>query len=594
MATQVTLDAAKFERLFTSIERQMIMQSSFLESMYNIQTYQLELDKEREETRRREFRILQSRSTVEEPESPGQPRQDVVPEATPQQQFGLTDMLGVLFGMKLAGGQMFSLRNILGAGLAVALAGPIEDFLSGAIGRALENAGMDPSVAQGLGDALGRGAAWASIGRIFGKKVALMFGLAGAGSSFGDSLFSEKIFQLFDANEDGIINAFGYELDAQDFGNFGSVLGAVMAGSIPLLGQTIASKTIGLVSSYLISPAGKLLFSASGPATGLISRAFTTALSTVGVGSIGLGMIIAGGIAGAAWFAWDQYKDSKEFQQMLADGVAEVAKDPKKMGLAASASEVTAIESGATVAKTNENAGLTSYVGTEESAKAAVASLIIKNSLTPENVKQFFAELDPSEFAKAAASSTALMLEQKMLELQTMTPEMVANLGDADNMGEGMTQESDAQIRAYLNFMLEQSKRGDLNATVNYNQLVDILRTRGNEVSPEELIASGEVGYSLFGKLIKDYTTDSNTLSKPEIYRLNSNSDDALSAKVSAMSTSGAPSNNTPSIIAGSGNVTTNKAGDTNVTNVTNIYGSTVSKSLDAGNSVPRIQYGVQ
>jgi hypothetical protein len=86
--------------------------------------------------------------------------------------------------------------------------------------------GFNESISNGLGTAV----EWGLIGRIFGKKVGLIFGAAGFASSFGD-----KLFEKLDSNKNGIIEAFGLELTNTNLSAIMGALGGAIVLALPSL-----------------------------------------------------------------------------------------------------------------------------------------------------------------------------------------------------------------------------------------------------------------------------------------------------------------------------------------------------------------------
>lgn len=574
MATQVTLDAAKFDRLFTSIERQMIMQSSFLESIYNIQSYQLDLDKEREETRRRELDLLRMRPTEEDNRPSGQPGGSGVEDVTPAS--GISNILGRLMGLGLAGAELFSFRNVIGAGLAVALAGPIEDFLTGALGTALENAGLSSEFANSMGNALGQAGAWATIGSVFGKKAALWFGVAGAASS----IFSDEIGRVFDANKDGVATAFGVEMSPEAITGIGTAMGLGAAAMLrygPIQSKLLMGVAT-LMSAYGDDAAKWLEEQAGIPAD--FSEGAVDALTGAAYGA-SLGFMfgptgaIIGAIAGLAIFGGASLigwlneksaadlnaakeraeKDLKNIEEQLAAGRVDLAGESFNAA-AESIANLNLYDSDAAAQLNTRLQTLqgqyTLAGGKDESVSEAVttADRFVKAEQAVRNPDA--AREDPKALADAKMAiddyinyryknvdPSSMPYEAALEDVQLSVPLSATNLS-AEYLGEA---------QRYMESQLKK-KYGIV------------------QLTPDQ-IKTGYVEYA-------NSRTVQTRASK-------------ISDAVIAPTTSG-----TGPIIAGSGNTTVTKGGDTNVSNVTNVYGNMMARSLDQGNSVPQPQYVLQ
>lgn len=231
------IDFSKFEKVLGSIEKQLVMQSSFLESIYYLQSAQVESDKERMEDTARMQQLIALRernapSIDDRYEDLNDSSQQ--PKPTPADESKISTGIAGLIGMVLG---KLSISNIasmlLKGGIALAIAKPLGDFVTGAVSEALDQMGADPAIAAAFGDAFGGAVEWATIGSIFGKKYALLFGLGGA--------LGETIGNLIGASEDKIFEAFGMAFSQQDLINYGSILGTVFGPKLLMsaLGDTV-------------------------------------------------------------------------------------------------------------------------------------------------------------------------------------------------------------------------------------------------------------------------------------------------------------------------------------------------------------------
>jgi hypothetical protein len=561
MATQVTLDSAKFERLFTSIERQMIMQSSFLESIYNIQTYQLDLDREREETRRRELDLLRmGMGPTQEPPAP-RPDTEETTQAAAKDGFEFPNI---------------STMGLLGGGLAIALAGPITDFLSGAIGRALENAGMSPDFASNMANALGQAGAWATVGSVFGKKAAMWFGVAGLSSS----IFTNEITDLFDTNQDGIADAFGAEISPELATGIGTAMGIGAAGvlnygpiqSKMLMGVSMLMTAYGDdAAKFLEEKAGVPADFSEGAIDALSGAAYGAALGGMFgptgmlVGAIA-GFAIAGGASLLGWLneksaadltaAKDRAeKDLKNIEQQLAAGRTELA-----AGSIKSASE--------------SIANLNLY---DSDAAAAL------NQQLQDLQKQYTAAGGQDESVAEAVTTASRFVE---VEQAIRNP-------DAAREDPKALADAKAQIDDYINYQYQ-------NVDPTYQpfdvSLADV--KQAIPLSPSTLSADyiNEAQRYMESELKKKYgivELSADQIKAGYIEYANSRNAQMQSSKISeapmAMGTGGAPT-----LISSSNNGNVTRGGDTNVSHTTNIYGVTPAKALNEGNSVPRPYYANQ
>jgi len=237
---QVTLNSEKFGALFTSMERQLVMQSSFLESMYNMQVarFNFEKDRAKDEARDRERAKLQAEESAkkisDDAGQRGGPSGD--PDLSREQKENLLGALlpgigtligsavGTLGGLSLANAGRFMFKG----GAALVLGPHIGEFVAGFIEEGLSNfdlsgIGLDGDDKAVIANSLGKAAKFAVYGSIFGKRGAL---IAAGGSLAGDVL-TKAIF-----GDDVPENIFGTGLTAADAMSIGSMIGLAFGPSL--------------------------------------------------------------------------------------------------------------------------------------------------------------------------------------------------------------------------------------------------------------------------------------------------------------------------------------------------------------------------
>jgi hypothetical protein len=180
---QVTLNSEKFGALFASMERQLVMQSSFLESMYNMQVARanFEKDKAKDEARDRERARLQAEESAKkisddagqregpsgDPELSNEQKENLLSALLPGVGTLIGSAIGTLGGLSLAGAGKLMFKG----GAVVFLAPLIGDFVSGFIEQGLTELDV-PLSDEGkalFGAALGSATTWGLIGSILAK-----------------------------------------------------------------------------------------------------------------------------------------------------------------------------------------------------------------------------------------------------------------------------------------------------------------------------------------------------------------------------------------------------------------------------------------
>jgi hypothetical protein len=249
------VDIEKFTKLFSSMEKQLVIQSSFLESLYDLTVEEREDRKSRDKLEaiaRREDRsqYVEERDTTGGRSKSGKPdEKDSKEQATSLFSgiFGpIAEMIPkILSGLSIAGIGALLIKGGIFAVLAPAIGTFIEDFVE----TALLDLGASSEAAKSFGSALGRAGTFAALGSIFGKRTALLFGIAGGASS----IFDDEIRDLFDSNKDGIVEAFGMQLSAD---NVVMGIGAALGGALVLVLPKLIPAIVGPMIGLLMGPVG--------------------------------------------------------------------------------------------------------------------------------------------------------------------------------------------------------------------------------------------------------------------------------------------------------------------------------------------------
>jgi hypothetical protein len=266
----VNINLDKFSKVFSSMERQLVMQSSFLESIYNqnIAAFNLEKDKIADEERRR----AQLESMASDDAGASTNNAATAPDmgkvkATEEQKEsllsgmipGIGNMLGSFFGT--AGGVSLAKMapKLLRGGLLAYVAGPVGDYVTGFVEEGMKslNLGTSEEFNKGLADNLGNAASAATIGMIFGKKYALLFGagtLIGGMVSDALGIGPDDEFLPNSAIAQAIKNSFGASLKTEDLVNVGAMVG--LAFGPGLITKLFKSEIIGDGAGGAGGPAG--------------------------------------------------------------------------------------------------------------------------------------------------------------------------------------------------------------------------------------------------------------------------------------------------------------------------------------------------
>lgn len=234
------IDMSKFARLFSTMERQLVMQSSFLESMYNIAVE----DREDRISRENELDIarVEAKARYDQSEDVGN-----APTINEEQKTNIfSSILGMIPGI-LGGISMAGIGSILIKGGMLAILAPaIGKFVEGIASTALTeieksfNLGLSEEFKNSVSSALGDAAKWASIGKMIGGRVGGIFAATG--------FVYSQIYDNLDIGKDGkIASGFLKGFDPEEVSGFGAALGGAFALALPSLIPAIAGPLIGLL-----------------------------------------------------------------------------------------------------------------------------------------------------------------------------------------------------------------------------------------------------------------------------------------------------------------------------------------------------------
>jgi hypothetical protein len=204
----VNLRLDRFEDIFQTIQFNVVMQSAMLREMIDIDNNALKM--QMEEARRAEnARLL---SLVAGNDDNKSVNKSVEKSRTDIQTVNRSGLLPTFdFAELLQGGRgLLSLGTLFKGGLAAFLAPIIGEFVGDFVEQSMLNANFSEELSKSLGDAADRGAMAATIGSIFGKRAAAVFGAAGFASSFSDEMMD---FMGLDPNN--MQNILGMEFSNQ-------------------------------------------------------------------------------------------------------------------------------------------------------------------------------------------------------------------------------------------------------------------------------------------------------------------------------------------------------------------------------------------
>lgn len=234
------IDSKKFEGLFMSMERQLVMQTSFMESMYNLAIEEREDRKEREnilDTMRKEE--PGRGSAFENFEDVPTPR---VNESAVSSAFSsfLGLIPGILGSISLAGIG----ATLLKGGFALAIAPAVGNFVEGLINQALTDFDLPEGFTSTVSGLIGDAAQWTLLGGMIGGKIGKIFGATG--------FVYEQLNKWLDPDQDGTIKE-GF-LKGWNPDNL-SLIGAATATALGLALPKLISKSLPGILGGMALPA---------------------------------------------------------------------------------------------------------------------------------------------------------------------------------------------------------------------------------------------------------------------------------------------------------------------------------------------------
>lgn len=241
------IDLTKFEKLFSSMERQLIMQSSFLESIYNINV------EEREDRISRENALDVARSETRN--IPDQ-FEDIgrTPTINEEQKTNIFSSIlgmipGVLSGISLAGVGSLLISGGMIAIIAPAIGNFVEGFIKTGLAEINENLGLSipESFMSGISSMFGDAIQWTIVGKALGGILGKRFGLIFSATGFIYEQFKKWLDP--DGNneiEGGFLEGFS---DATTLAGIGTAIALVLGLALPKL---ITKALPGILSSLAI------------------------------------------------------------------------------------------------------------------------------------------------------------------------------------------------------------------------------------------------------------------------------------------------------------------------------------------------------
>ncbi len=232
------IDSKKFEGLFMSMERQLVMQTSFMESMYNLAIEEREDRKERQN-------ILDT-MRKEEP-GRGSAFEDLADAPTPRVNesavgSAFSSFLGLIPGIlgsiSLAGIG----ATLLKGGFALAIAPAVGNFVEGLIKQALTDFDLPEGFTNTVSGLIGDAAQWTTLGKMIGGKFGKIFGATG--------FIYTQLNKWLDPDQDGTIEEgflSGFGADTV------SLIGAATATALGLALPKLISKSLpGILGSMAL------------------------------------------------------------------------------------------------------------------------------------------------------------------------------------------------------------------------------------------------------------------------------------------------------------------------------------------------------
>jgi len=247
----------KLEEIFSSIEKQLIMQTGFLKSMQSLQVNQVKFAKDLvndAERSRLEESVGKGDMSIPAQESYGDRDQGDIGN-TSTDEGSRSRSRGGLGGLGLAGLGALSIGGLAGkllkGGLATLLAPVVIDFVVGAVKEVFGEDGLDlgidtdvlQKIANQLKDQSGFVIGATILGGLF-KKSWIGFALS-TGYAIGGSLVD-----WLDTNEKGLIETPFGDIDPGVLSNFTSAIGLAVSGGLVLLSGKI-TKALGVAFSNI-------------------------------------------------------------------------------------------------------------------------------------------------------------------------------------------------------------------------------------------------------------------------------------------------------------------------------------------------------
>lgn len=279
----------KFSGVFESMEKQIVMQSSFLESIALVTAESLEIEKKRLDLEVERIRDEARNDALARAQMPGTGREDTTstePEDAPKKEVpkedgnaflanilpGVGTFIGSLLGTGGGALLMSAGAKLFRVGILAAVAGPVSQFIGGAVSEVLSMLDVERETAAKIAKTAEVGVQAGIFGRIFGKKFAI-------GAAIG-AMISENIKGILDSDGDGIVTAFGIELASTAHLN---AIGGALGGAIGFVLPGIIARTVpSILAAMNIGPivGGALAAAASGSKSLLKSGAAKAAGAT--------------------------------------------------------------------------------------------------------------------------------------------------------------------------------------------------------------------------------------------------------------------------------------------------------------------------
>lgn len=242
------VDNPKLEQVFSSIEKQLILQTGFLRSIQSLQSNQFKFTKDM--AKKAESEKIRDIVSQEDGSNSGDSRlADTAPSVKGKEEDAAGGIMGLLASAigALSG---ITLGGILNKIVPAILAPIIGSYVKGAVEEALKKAGADEQTAVVIGDAAKTGVEWGIWGALlFGKWGGLAGLLAGVGSHLGT---------IMDKNQDGIIDGTTIGIDTAFWNKWGAIL----------------APAVGIILTLIAKRLGVMLLAAAGAA---VAGAFTGA-----------------------------------------------------------------------------------------------------------------------------------------------------------------------------------------------------------------------------------------------------------------------------------------------------------------------------